>query len=88
MSGVGERKLLDDIDLSFAFAQRKNERKVFLFVDIEDKPTKIISNSVVTEAAFSNVAHDDAIPQKDFSNEAVASLRETMPTRFGTHNHM
>jgi hypothetical protein len=39
MSGVRERKLLDDIDLSFAFAQRKNERKVFLFVDIEDKPT-------------------------------------------------
>ena len=65
--------MLNDTDLSLAFAERKNERKMFLFVVIVDKPTEIISYSVVSEAAISNVAHDDAIPQTDFSNDAVVS---------------
>lgn len=73
MSGVGERKVLNDTDLSLAFVERKNESKMFLFVDVVDKPTKIISNSVVSEAEMSNLAHDDAIPQTYLSNEAVVS---------------
>ena len=73
MSRDGERKLLNDTDLSIAFAEGKNERKMFWFVAVVDKPTEIISYSVVSEAAISNVAHDDAIPQSDFSNDAVVS---------------
>ena len=62
---------MNDTDLSLAFAERKNERKMFLYVVIVDKPTEIYP--VVSEAAISNVAHDDAIPQTDLSNDAVVS---------------
>ena len=37
MGGVGERKL----DLSLAFAERKNERKIDVLVSVVDKPTEI-----------------------------------------------
>jgi hypothetical protein len=41
MSGVGERKLLNDTNLSLAFAEKKNERKMFLLVSVVDKPKEI-----------------------------------------------
>jgi hypothetical protein len=41
MSRVEERKLLKDTDLSLAFAERKNERKMFLLVAVVDKPIEI-----------------------------------------------
>ena len=53
MSGGGERKLLNDIELSLAFSKRMGDKKLFLFVDVEKKPT------AVTKAATSNVGHDN-----------------------------
>jgi hypothetical protein len=44
MSGGRERKLLDNIDMSLAFSERKNHEKSFLFVDVQKKPTKVLSN--------------------------------------------
>jgi len=41
MSRDGQRKLLNDTDLSLAFAERKNERKMMLLVGVVDKPTEI-----------------------------------------------
>lgn len=41
MSGVGERKLQNDTDLSLAFIERKNERKMLLVVSVVDKPIEI-----------------------------------------------
>ena len=54
MSGGGERKLLNDTELSLAFAERMGDKKMFLFVDIEDKPREVFGSSI-TEAAASNV---------------------------------
>ena len=47
MSG-GERKLLNDTDLFRAFSERMGDSKLFLFVDVEDKPVEMFSNSAVT----------------------------------------
>lgn len=73
MSGGGERKLVNDTDLSVAFSERKDEKKLFLFVDVEEKPTEVLSTSAVTEAAVSNVGDDNATILGDWSNEAVVS---------------
>jgi hypothetical protein len=40
MSGGGERKLQDNTDLSLAFAEKMDDKKLFLFVDVEDKPAE------------------------------------------------
>ncbi|CAD6253851.1 unnamed protein product [Miscanthus lutarioriparius] len=53
MSGGGKRKVLNDIELSLTFSERMGDKKLFLFVDVEKKPTTI------TEAATSNVGHDN-----------------------------
>ena len=50
MSGSGEKKLVDDKDLSLAFAEKMHDKKLFLFADVVDKPVEIFSNSAVTEA--------------------------------------
>jgi len=73
MSGSGEKKLVDDKDLSLAFAEKMHDKKLFLFVDVVDKPAEIFSNSAVTEAeaAASNVGHDNATEQGDCGNPAV-----------------
>ena len=73
MSGGGERKLLDDTDLSLAFAEKMDNKKLFLFVDVEDKPTEMFSNSAVTqaEAAVSNVGDDNATEPR---NQAILLL--------------
>jgi hypothetical protein len=42
MSGGGEKKLVDDKDLSLAFADKKHDKKLFLFVDVVDKPAEMI----------------------------------------------
>jgi len=75
MSGSGEKKLVDDKDLSLAFAEKMHDKKLFLFVDVVDKPAEIFSNSAVTEAeaAASNVGHDNATEQGDCGNPAVVS---------------
>ncbi|CAD6270195.1 unnamed protein product [Miscanthus lutarioriparius] len=49
MSGGGERKFLDDTDLSLAFAEKMDDKKLFLFVDVEDKPVEMFCNSAVIE---------------------------------------
>jgi hypothetical protein len=71
----GEKKLVNDKDLSLAFAEKLHDKKLFLFVDVVDKPTEMISNSAVTEAeaAASNVDHDNATEQGDCSNPTVVS---------------
>ena len=53
MSGGGKRKVLNDIELSLTFSERMGDKKLFLFVDVEKKPT------AVTKAATSNVGHDN-----------------------------
>jgi hypothetical protein len=58
MSGGGERKLLNDTELSLAFSERMGDKKLFLFVDVEDKPTEVFC-SYVTETTTSNVGHDN-----------------------------
>ena len=73
MSGGGERKLVDDAELASAFYERMDDKKLFLFVDIVDKPADVISNSAFTEAAMSNVGHDNAVGQGDCNNEVVVS---------------
>jgi hypothetical protein len=75
MSGSGEKKLVDDKDLSLAFADKKHDKKLFLFVDVMDKPAEMISNSAVTEAeaAASHVGHDNGTEQGDCSNPTVVS---------------
>ena len=40
MSGGGERKLLNDTELFLAFSERMGDKKLFLFVNVEDKPKK------------------------------------------------
>ncbi|EAY85956.1 hypothetical protein OsI_07320 [Oryza sativa Indica Group] len=40
-----ETKLMDNMDLAHALYVRKNEKKLFLFVDIEDKPSPLVVNS-------------------------------------------
>ena len=71
MSGGGERKFLDDIDLSLAFAEKMDDKKLFLFVDVEDKPVEMFCNSAVIETTVSNVGHDNAIEPRESSNPAV-----------------
>jgi hypothetical protein len=75
MSGGGERKLLDDIDLSLAFAEKMYDKKLFLFVDVEDKPAEMFWNSAVTKAAVSNVGHDNATEPRESSNQLTTSPR-------------
>ena len=70
MSGGRERKLVDDIELTFAFSKRMDNKKLFLFVDIVDKPVDVISNSAITEAAVNNVGHDNAMGQ------GIATMRQ------------
>ena len=72
MSGGGERKLLNDTELFLAFSKRMGDKKLFLFVDVEDKPTEVFCSSV-TEAATSNVGHDNVTGPIDSSKEAFVS---------------
>jgi len=60
MSGGGERKFLDDTDLSIALAEKMDDKKLFLFVDVEDKPVEMFCNLAVIETTVSNVGHDNA----------------------------
>ncbi|CAD6245871.1 unnamed protein product [Miscanthus lutarioriparius] len=48
------------------------DKKLFLFVDVEDKPTEVFCSSV-TEAATSNVGHDNVTGPIDSSKEASVS---------------
>jgi len=48
------------------------DKKLFLFVDVEDKPTEVFCSSV-TEAATSNVGHDNVTGPIDSSKEAFVS---------------
>lgn len=73
MSGGEERKLLADSDLSLAFSKRNNEKNVFLFVDIEEKRTEVLSNSVVTDRVLSNVGLENSISAGDSNTDAFVS---------------
>jgi hypothetical protein len=41
MSSGAERELVNDNALSCALSERKTEHKLFLYVDVEDKPLKL-----------------------------------------------
>ncbi|CAN6197401.1 unnamed protein product [Urochloa humidicola] len=45
----GERKLVDDKALSFAFSNHQIDKRMFVFVEVEEKPAELISKSGVTE---------------------------------------
>jgi hypothetical protein len=60
MSSAGERKLVDDASLSLVLSERLSEKKLFLFVDVEDKPREVIANSAVTEMVLSSVVSENA----------------------------
>ena len=59
----GERNLGDDAALSLAFFQRISEKKLMLFVDVEDKSGQI--QSTVIEGGMSNVVSDNVGTQVD-----------------------
>ena len=60
MCTSGERNLGDDAALSLAFFERIAEKKLMLFVDVEDKSGQILCKStVITEGAMSNVVSDN-----------------------------
>ncbi|CAD6333900.1 unnamed protein product [Miscanthus lutarioriparius] len=61
MSKGGERKIVDVKDLSVAFSERLIDKKMFLYVDVEEKPVKLVATSVVSEATeiLSNVVNDN-----------------------------
>lgn len=61
MGGGGESRLFDDADMSFAFDERRTDKKLFLFVDVEDKPKEVLSNSIVTKAAMRNMGYDSVV---------------------------
>ena len=61
----GERNLGDDAALSLAFFERIAEKKLMLFVDVEDKSGQILCKSTVTEGAMSNVVSDNVGTQVD-----------------------
>ena len=64
----GERNLGDDASLSLAFFQRISEKKLMVFVDIEDKSGQILCKSTVTEGVMSNVMYDNVDTQVDSTN--------------------
>jgi len=64
----GERNLGDDAALSLAFFQRISEKKLMVFVDIEDKSGQILCKSTVTERVMSNVMSDNVDTQVDSTN--------------------
>ena len=43
MSKGGERKIVDDKDLSVAFSERLIDKKMFLYVDVEEKPVELVA---------------------------------------------
>jgi len=61
MSKGGERKIVDDKDLSVAFSERLIDKKMFLYVDVKEKPVELVATSVVSEATetLSNVVNDN-----------------------------
>lgn len=54
-------------------SKRINEKKMLLFVDIEEKHTKVFSNSVVTDRVLSNVGYENSISAGDSNNDAFVS---------------
>ena len=64
----GERNLGDDASLSLAFFQIISEKKLMVFVDIEDKSGQILCKSTVTEGVMSNVMYDNVDTQVDSTN--------------------
>ena len=58
----------DDAALSLAFFQRILEKKLMVFVDIEDKSGQILCKSTVTEGVMSNVMSDNVDTQVDSTN--------------------
>ena len=61
MSKGGKRKIVDDNDLFVAFSERLIDKKMFLYVDVEEKPVELVATSVVSEATeiLSNVVNDN-----------------------------
>ncbi|WVZ83600.1 hypothetical protein U9M48_030731 [Paspalum notatum var. saurae] len=68
-SSDGEMKLEDDDSLSVAFSERLAEKRLFLYVDVVDKPA--LCESAITEGAMSNVFTDYGSAQVE-SNDPAA----------------
>jgi hypothetical protein len=59
ISSGGERELVDDNVLSCAFFERRTEQKLFLYVDVEDRPLELGSKSCVSDVVMSSNAMTD-----------------------------
>jgi hypothetical protein len=57
-SGV-ERRLVDDNVVSVCFSDRQQDKKMFLYVDVEEKPADLLMQSGVTEVMSSNMVSDN-----------------------------
>ncbi|WVZ82023.1 hypothetical protein U9M48_029339 [Paspalum notatum var. saurae] len=72
MSSFEERKIVDEASLALAFSDRMAEKKLLLFVNMEDKNMELMSISavsVVTEGAMSNIVAENGSAQVDASNQ-------------------
>lgn len=67
-----ERQLVDSNALSLAFSEWWSERRLFLSVDVEDKPG-LVSNSSVTELVMSNLVTENVI---DWDSLEIAPIVE------------
>ena len=65
----GENILVDHKALSLAFSERKNRKKLFLYVDIESKVADLASNSIVTQVMSNAIINNVSAPIQS-SNEA------------------
>lgn len=59
----------DDVALSLAFSERLAEKKLFLFVDVEDKAMQMEGNSGITEGVMSNVVTENGSAQVNSGEE-------------------
>jgi hypothetical protein len=60
MGSGGERRLVDDKTFSVCFSDRQLDKKMFLYVDVEERSTDLLMQSAVTEVMSSNIVTDNA----------------------------
>jgi len=73
LSSSGERELVDDVSLSFAFSERLSDRKLFIYVDVVEKAIESVCNSTLTGGALNHVLVENPCTQVDSCNNAVGS---------------
>lgn len=77
-----ERKLVDDASLLLAFSRRMSEKKLFLYVDIEDKQAELNCNALTENAALTEGAMSNAL------TENGSSVLDWNSCEIGQDNHV